>query len=206
MSTNLKKILFLDRDGTIIVEPPTDYQVDSYEKLQFLPKAIYYLTKIVEEFDYKLVMVTNQDGLGTDVYPEDTFWGPHNLMMDVLKTEGIEFSEVVIDRTFAKDNALTRKPNTGLLTKYLQGDFDLKNSFVIGDRLTDILLAKNMGCQGILIGKSADTSDDYMANGVDVSEVLALEADHWKNIYEFLNTTSKKGYRSSKDKRNGYKN
>ena len=108
----MKKVLFLDRDGTIIVEPPTDYQVDSFEKLAFLPKTLFYLAKIAEELDFELVMITNQDGLGTDVYPENTFWGPHNLMMKVLESEGIVFKEVIIDRTFAKDNAPTRKPNT----------------------------------------------------------------------------------------------
>ena len=146
-----KKILFLDRDGTIIVEPPSDYQVDSFEKLDFLPKTLTYLAKIAEELDYELVMITNQDGLGTEVYPEETFWGPHNLMMKVLESEGIVFKEVVIDRTFAKDNAPTRKPNTGLVTHYMQGEYDLENSFVLGDRLTDILLAYNMGAKGILI-------------------------------------------------------
>lgn len=182
----MKKLLFLDRDGTIIEEPPTDYQVDSFEKLAFLPKVLKYLGKIVEELDYELVMVTNQDGLGTDVYPEDTFWGPHNLMLKVLESEGINFKEIVIDRTFAKDNAPTRKPNTGLVTQYMNGDFDLANSFVVGDRLTDILLAKNMGAKGILLGKSNDESDDHQANGVVLNDTLALKTTNWKEIYEFL--------------------
>ena len=181
-----KKILFLDRDGTIIIEPPSDYQVDSFEKLEFLPKTLTYLAKIAEELDYELVMITNQDGLGTEVYPEDTFWGPHNLMMKVLESEGITFKEVVIDRTFAKDNAPTRKPNTGLVTHYMQGEYDLENSYVIGDRLTDILLAYNMEAQGILIGKSADESDDHMVKGVDITDTLALKTNHWKEIYEYL--------------------
>ena len=181
-----KKILFLDRDGTIIVEPPSDYQVDSFEKLDFLPKTLTYLAKIAEELDYELVMITNQDGLGTEVYPEETFWGPHNLMMKVLESEGIVFKEVVIDRTFAKDNAPTRKPNTGLVTHYMQGEYDLENSFVLGDRLTDILLAYNMGAKGILIGKSADESDDHMVRGTDISETIALKTNQWKEIYEFL--------------------
>jgi len=181
-----KKLLFLDRDGTIIIEPPSDYQVDSFEKLEFLPKTLTYLAKIAEELDYELVMITNQDGLGTAVYPEDTFWGPHNLMMKVLESEGIQFKEVVIDRTFSKDNAPTRKPNTGLVTHYMQGDYDLGNSYVVGDRLTDILLAYNMGAKGILIGKSADESDDHMVKGVDITNTLALKSTHWKEIYEFL--------------------
>lgn len=187
------KLLLLDRDGTIIEEPPTDYQVDSFEKLDFLPKALKYLGKIAEELDYELIMITNQDGLGTEVYPEETFWGPHNLMLKVLKSEGIEFKEVVIDRTFAKDNAPTRKPNTGLVTHYMNGDYDLENSFVVGDRLTDILLAKNMGAKGILIGKSFDESDDHMANGIDISDTLALKSTHWKEIYEFLKLPARIG-------------
>ncbi len=186
-----KKILFLDRDGTIIVEPPSDYQVDSFEKLAFLPKCLKWLGKIAEELDYELVMITNQDGLGTEVYPEDTFWGPHNLMMKVLESEGITFKEVVIDRTFAKDNAPTRKPNTGLVTQYMNGEYDLENSFVLGDRLTDILLAYNLGAKGILIGKSVDESDDHMVKGIDVADSLALSTNSWKEIYEFLKLESR---------------
>ena len=187
----MKKVLFLDRDGTIIIEPPTDYQVDSFEKLEFLPKTLTYLAKIAEELDFELVMITNQDGLGTDVYPEDTFWGPHNLMMKVLESEGITFKKVVIDRTFAKDNAPTRKPNTGLVKQYMNGEYDLANSFVIGDRLTDILLAYNMGAKGILIGKSADESDDHLVKGTDITETLALKSEHWKEIYEFLKLSTR---------------
>ena len=182
----MKKILFLDRDGTIIEEPPSDYQVDRFEKLKFLPEAISYLRKITQQLDYELVMITNQDGLGTEVYPEETFWGPHNLMMEILQGEGIEFKEVIIDRTFAKENAPTRKPNTGLVKHYIDGNYDLRNSFVIGDRLTDILLAKNLGSKGILIGKSLDESDDHMVRGEDISAVLALKTNTWKDIYEFL--------------------
>ena len=187
----MKKVLFLDRDGTIIIEPPTDYQVDSFEKLEFLPKTLSYLAKIAEELDFELVMITNQDGLGTEVYPENTFWGPHNLMMKVLASEGIVFKEVVIDRTFAKDNAPTRKPNTGLVTHYMNGEYDLANSFVIGDRLTDILLAHNMGAKGILIGKSADESDDHLVKGIDITDTLALKSAHWKEIYEFLKLSTR---------------
>ncbi len=186
-----KKILFLDRDGTIIVEPPSDYQVDSFEKLAFLPKCLKWLGKIAEELDYELVMITNQDGLGTEVYPEDTFWGPHNLMMKVLESEGITFKEVVIDRTFAKDNAPTRKPNTGLVTQYMNGEYDLENSFVLGDRLTDILLAYNLGAKGILIGKSADESDDHLVKGIDVADAITLKTNNWKEIYEFLKLESR---------------
>lgn len=187
-----KKVLFIDRDGTIIVEPPTDYQVDSFEKLEFLPKAITNLAKIAKELDYVLVMVTNQDGLGTEVYPENTFWGPHNLMMSILKNENIEFQDVFIDRTFAKDNAPTRKPNTGLLTDYMNGDYDLENSFVLGDRLTDMLLAKNLGGKGIMIGKAIDESDDYMVRGHNIEEYIALKTDNWDAIYQFLSLPERK--------------
>ena len=146
----MKKVLFIDRDGTIIKEP-ADEQIDSFEKLEFYPKVFQYLSRIANELDYEIVMVTNQDGLGTDVYPEHTFWPVHNFIIKTFEDEGVVFEEQFIDRTFAKDNAPTRKPNTGLLTKYFSEDYDLENSFVIGDRLTDIELAKNLGAKGIFI-------------------------------------------------------
>lgn len=181
-----QKILFIDRDGTLINEPE-DFQIDSYEKLQFLPEVISYLSRIAKENDYKFVMVTNQDGLGTKSFPEKTFWPAHNLMMDVLKSAGIEFEEVLIDRSFAKDNLPTRKPNTGLLTKYFDAEkYDLVNSFVIGDRLTDIQLAKNLGAQGILIGRSADKTDDNKLKQHELKKSIALKTDNWKAIYELL--------------------
>ena len=145
----MKRVLFIDRDGTIIKET-SDEQIDAFEKLIFYPKAISFLSKIATELDFELAMITNQDGLGTDVFPEDTFWPVHNLIVDTFKNEGVVFEEEFIDRTFAKDNAPTRKPNTGLLTKYFSEEYDLKNSFVIGDRLTDIELAKNLGGEGDL--------------------------------------------------------
>ena len=182
----MKKVLFIDRDGTLIIEPPTDYQVDSLEKLAFYPKVITNLAKIASELDYILVMITNQDGLGTAVFPEETFWKPHNLMMQTFENEGVTFQDVFIDRTFAKDNAPTRKPNTGLLTDYLEGDYDLKNSFVIGDRLTDMLLAKNLGGKGIMLGKALDTSDDYMVKGQNIENYIVLTTDSWDEIYQFL--------------------
>ncbi|MEO0474196.1 MAG: histidinol-phosphatase, partial [Bacteroidota bacterium] len=181
----MKKLLILDRDGTIIVEPPEDYQVDSLEKLAFLPGVIGQLIKINAAHDFEWVMVTNQDGLGTEVYPEETFWPPHQKMMDLLEGEGIHFSEVIIDRTFKKDGAPTRKPGTALLTKYLEGEYDLANSFVIGDRLSDIKLAQNLGAKGILIGRSADTiDDDYTAE--ELVDTLVLEAQHWAEISAFM--------------------
>ena len=188
----MKKVLFIDRDGTIIKEPPSDYQVDSFEKLSFLPGAISNLKKIAEELDYELVMITNQDGLGTEVYPEDTFWGPQNLMLDILKGEGIEFTDIYIDRTFAKDNAPTRKPNTGLLGKYINNpNYDLQNSLVFGDRLTDVQLAKNLGGKGVMIGKSLDLADDSACDK-DIRDYVVLSTDNWDDIYDFLRFPDRK--------------
>lgn len=181
-----KKVLFIDRDGTLIYEPE-DLQIDSYEKLSFLPQSISYLSKIANELDYELVLVTNQDGLGTDSFPEDTFWGPQNLMINILKSEGVEFAKSHIDRTFAKDKAPTRKPGTALLTEYFSDQYDLTNSFVIGDRYTDVQLAKNLGAKGILIGRSADTEDDDLLDLDALKDTLALKATSWKEIYDFLN-------------------
>ena len=147
-----KKVLFIDRDGTLIIEPPTDFQVDSLEKLRFYPQVFQYLSAIAKELDYELVMVTNQDGLGTDAFPEDTFWQPHRKMMEAFEGEGIIFSEVLIDRSFEHENSPNRKPRTGMLTSYLHNpQYDLANSYVIGDRLTDVTLAENLGCKSILI-------------------------------------------------------
>ncbi len=183
----MQKILFIDRDGTLIDEPKDNFQVDSFEKLHFLPNVISCLKKITTECDYKLVMVTNQDGLGTKVFPEKTFWPVHNLMMEIFKNEGIEFEDVFIDKTFAKDNAPTRKPNTGLLTNYLNNKkYDLDNSFVIGDRMTDIQLAKNIGTKGILIGRSADKTDDKKLNNQALKSTVALKTTNWNAIYDFL--------------------
>jgi len=175
----LKKVLFIDRDGTIVKEPPTDYQLDSFEKLEFLPMAITQLHRISRELDYELVMVTNQDGLGTDSFPEDNFWPVHNLMMNVLENEGVHFSEVLIDRSFPEQNAPTRKPKTGLLTHYIKGNYDLENSFVIGDRNSDMQLAKNLGCKGIQLPSITDDSTFE-------DELVVLKTDSWKEIFQFL--------------------
>jgi imidazoleglycerol-phosphate dehydratase/histidinol-phosphatase len=186
-----QKILFIDRDGTIINEPK-DFQIDSYEKLQFLPEVIPYLARIATETDFKFVMVTNQDGLGTKAFPEKTFWPAHNLMMEVLKSAGIIFEEVLIDKSFAKDNLPTRKPNTGLLTHYFDTQkYDLVNSFVIGDRLTDIQLAKNLGAKGILIGRSADKTDDNKLKQQELKNSMALKTTNWKDIYDFLSNPTR---------------
>ena len=175
----MKKVLFIDRDGTIIVEPIEDEQVDSLEKLEFLPGAISNLRKIAEQLDYELVMVTNQDGLGTDSFPEDTFWPAHNKMLKTLEGEGVVFDHIVIDRTFAHENAPTRKPGTALLTKYLEGDYDLANSYVFGDRVSDIQLADNLGAKAIFIAEEAN-------------ERAALTTMSWDEIFEFLRLPDRK--------------
>ena len=157
----MKKVLFIDRDGTLAIEPPVDYQLDSFEKLEFYPKVFQYLGKIAKELDFELVMVTNQDGLGTPSFPEATFWPVHNFLVKTFEKEGIIFTEQIIDRTFARDNAPTRKPNTGLLSHYISSSYDLENSFVIGDRMTDIELAKNMGAKGIYINNENNKSFSF---------------------------------------------
>ena len=147
-----KKILFIDRDGTLVIEPPTDYQLDSLEKLEFYPKMMRNLYFIRKKLDFELVMVSNQDGLGTASFPEDTFWPAHNLLLKTLKGEGITFDAIYIDRSMPQDNAPTRKPRTGMLTRYIGNeDYDLPGSFVIGDRATDVELALNLGCRAILL-------------------------------------------------------
>lgn len=187
----MKKVLFIDRDGTLIKEP-ADYQVDAYAKLKFYPAVFKYLGKIAEELNYELVMVTNQDGLGTDAFPEDTFWPVHELMMQCFAGEGIHFAEVVIDRTFAHQQAPTRKPNTGLLQHYLDGTFDLGSSFVIGDRLTDIQLAKNMGAKGIWLNTDPELGASELGDGKsDLEDTIALKTLDWKDIYEFLKRDSR---------------
>lgn len=183
----MKKILFIDRDGTLCLEPE-DYQVDSFEKLKFYPGVFKYLTKIVEELDYDLVMVTNQDGLGTDSHPEENFWAVQNFLIDTFKGEGIDFSEVIIDKTFPHENAPTRKPGTALLTHYFNPEkYDLTGSFVIGDRITDVVLAKNLGSKAIWIKQDADLGADEVAEQKnELKEFIALDTTNWKDIYEFL--------------------
>ena len=151
----MKQVLFIDRDGTILVEPE-DEQIDSFEKFQFVPGVIRNLHFIRTHLDFEFVMVSNQDGLGTDSYPEDTFWPTHNLMLQTLKGEGIEFDDILIDRSYPEDNLPTRKPGTGMLTKYMQGDYDLENSYVIGDRETDAKLAENLGCKSLILSDELD--------------------------------------------------
>jgi imidazoleglycerol-phosphate dehydratase/histidinol-phosphatase len=183
----MKKVLFIDRDGTMVLEPH-DYQLDSFEKLEFYPNAFQYLGKIAKELDFELVMVTNQDGLGTASHPEENFWPVHNLVMKAFENEGVVFSEVLIDKTFPHENAPTRKPATGLLTKYINSsDYDLANSFVIGDRITDVELAKNLGAKGIFINTDeALGSDEIASKREELDSVIALQTTDWKMIYEFL--------------------
>jgi imidazoleglycerol-phosphate dehydratase / histidinol-phosphatase len=180
----MKRVLFIDRDGTLIVEPPSDFQVDSLEKLEFLPKVITQLSKIAKELPYELVIVTNQDGLGTASFPEQSFWLPHNKMTLTLENEGIRFHNVLIDRSFEYENAPTRKPRTGLLQSYLLNpEYDLANSFVIGDRITDMQLAYNLGAKGILVG---EPSKDWGAIHPSVEEIIELITQDWEEIYQFL--------------------
>jgi imidazoleglycerol-phosphate dehydratase/histidinol-phosphatase len=185
----MKKVLFIDRDGTLIREAPPTYQLDDFSKLEFYPDMFYYLRKIATELDYELVMVTNQDGLGTDSFPESTFWPVHELVMKSLESEQIFFSQVLIDKTFPDQHAPTRKPATGLLTAYFDKEkYDLAGSFVIGDRITDMQLAKNLDCKGFWLNNdpklgAAEINDSFEAlkNGT-----IVLDTPDWKDIYQYL--------------------
>lgn len=184
---HMKKVLFIDRDGTIVLEPE-NYQLDSLDKLEFYPKAFQYLAKIANELDYELAMVTNQDGLGTDSFPENTFWPTQNFILKAFENEGVLFDEIFIDRTFPEENAPTRKPRTGLLTKYLNNpEYDLANSFVLGDRLTDVELAKNLGAKAIFINDNDGIgSSEISSKREELDETIILQTMSWKTIYEFL--------------------
>ncbi len=169
----MKKVLFIDRDGTLILEPPTDFQVDSLEKLEFYPGVFQNLSKIAKELDFELVMVTNQDGLGTESFPMEDFIKPHEKMLKAFENEGIIFNDILIDKSFESENSPNRKPGIGMLRKYIYGDYDLENSFVIGDRLTDIQLAKNLGSKSIFINKIQNEDAD-------------LTTENWSEIYQYL--------------------
>jgi imidazoleglycerol-phosphate dehydratase/histidinol-phosphatase len=184
----MKKALFIDRDGTLILEPP-DEQIDSLEKLEFYPGVFTWLGKIARDSEYELVMVTNQDGLGTDSFPENTFWPAHTKMMRALENEGIIFDNVLIDRSFPRENKPTRKPGTGMMTEYLNGTYDLKNSYVIGDRLTDIELAKNLGAKGILIN---DGSLLPKLKEKNLEEFCSLTSVTWSDIYKLVTSPERK--------------
>ncbi len=181
-----RRVLFIDRDGTIIKET-VDEQIDAFDKMVFYPKAFTYLGKIAKELDYELVMITNQDGLGTDVFPEHTFWPVHNFIIKSFENEEVVFDKVFLDRTFPHENANTRKPGTGLLTEYFSESYDLGNSFVIGDRLTDIELAKNLGAKGIFINDDTNLgTGEITVKREELDATIALETNDWEKIYEFL--------------------
>ncbi|MCT6868747.1 bifunctional histidinol-phosphatase/imidazoleglycerol-phosphate dehydratase HisB [Apibacter sp.] len=175
----MKKVLFIDRDGTLVIEPPVDYQLDSLEKLEFYPLVFQNLSRIFREMDYELVMVTNQDGLGTESFPEETFWPAQNKIIKAFENEGIKFSEILIDKSFEHENLPTRKPGTGMLTHYLKGNYDLAHSYVIGDRLTDVQLAKNIGCRSIYMGMEKNNEAD-------------LQTQSWEEIYRYLKKQPRK--------------
>ena len=181
----MKKALFIDRDGTLVIEPPVDYQLDSLEKLEFYPGVFQWLSKIVLELDFELVMVTNQDGLGTSSFPEKTFWPAQNKIIEAFKNEGVLFSEILIDKSFPEDNAPTRKPRTGLLNKYIYGDYNLEESYVIGDRETDLQLAANLNANGIFIGNQ-------------INRKVSLCTNNWKEVYDFLKSKPRVAKRERK--------
>lgn len=188
----MKKVLFIDRDGTLVTEPE-DEQVDSFAKLCFYPKSLYYLSKIANELDFELVMVTNQDGLGTDSHPEENFWPVHNFIINTFANEGVVFSDMIIDRTFAHENAPTRKPGIALLGKYLSGDYDLANSYVIGDRLNDVILAKNLGAKAIFLRQNDKLgSNEQLAKIEELNDYIALETRNWADVYSLLRAGSRK--------------
>ena len=184
----MRRILFIDRDGTLIKEAPPTYQIDSFEKLVFYPGVFEYMGRIAREFDYELLMVTNQDGLGTASFPEDTFWPVQNFVIQALAGERIVFSEVYIDKSFPQDKAPTRKPGTGMLTHYIDNpDYDLENSFVIGDRITDVQLAKNLGCKAIWLNNDASLGGAEISDSRrELDDSIALETPDWGKIYEFF--------------------
>lgn len=194
------RVLFIDRDGTLIKEAPPTYQIDNWDKLEFYPQVFQYMSRIAGEFEYELVMISNQDGLGTTAYPDDTFWPVQNFVARSFADEGVHFSAYYFDRTFPKDNAPTRKPNTGMLTAYLNNPvYDIANSFVIGDRITDVQLAKNLGCKAVWLNNDETLGAGEIKDTVDaLAATIALETRDWKNIYEFF----KLGLRSVVHERN----
>lgn len=183
-----KRVLFIDRDGTLIKEAPPTYQIDDWGKLEFYPQVFQYMSRIAAEFDYELVMVSNQDGLGTESFPESTFWPIQNFVTKSFEDEGVHFSAGFFDRTFPKDNAPTRKPNTGMLTQYLNNPaYDIANSYVIGDRITDVQLAKNLGCKAVWLNNDASLGAAEINDTVEaLKTTIALETTNWKSIYEFF--------------------
>ncbi|MFN7044325.1 MAG: bifunctional histidinol-phosphatase/imidazoleglycerol-phosphate dehydratase HisB [Flavobacterium sp.] len=182
-----KRVLFIDRDGTLVLEPE-NYQLDSLTKLEFYPKVFQFLSKIAKELDFELAIVTNQDGLGSASFPEETFWPTQNFILKTFQNEGVKFDEIFVDRSLPEDNAPTRKPRTGMLTKYLNNpEYDLENSYVIGDRITDVELAKNLGSKAIFIKNEENLGGNETATSLEeLQSVIALQTNDWQKIYEFL--------------------
>ena len=187
----MKRALFIDRDGTLVIEPPVDYQLDSLEKLVFYPKVFRNLYFIRKQLDFEFVMVTNQDGLGTDSFPEDTFWPAHDKMLKTLEGEGIRFDDILIDRSFPEENSPNRKPRTGMLGRYLSGEYDLANSYVIGDRLTDMQLAANLGAKGIWLRPDDVEARQLLTENTAISPVLIT--DDWDRNTEYLFAGERRG-------------
>lgn len=181
----MKTALFIDRDGTIIIEPPVTEQVNSLAEMTFLPGVIRNMAFIRERLSSEFVMVTNQDGLGTEAYPETVFEEVQNKMLEVLKGEGVEFDDILIDKSYPEDGLDTRKPGIGMLGAYLKGDYDMSHSYVIGDRATDVQLAKNLGCKGILIANNIDDAAKILQEK-GLSDHCTLIAENWNKIAEFL--------------------
>ena len=183
-----KRILFIDRDGTLIQEYPPTYQIDALEKVTFYPEVFKYMTRIAEELDFELVLVSNQDGLGTPKFPESDFWPAHNLIMSSFANEGVKFKEELIDKSYPEENLPTRKPGIGMFTNYLNNpDYDIPGSYVIGDRITDVQLAKNLGCKAIWLKNNPELGAAEISDKADtLGPIIALETQHWKEIYNYL--------------------
>jgi len=189
----MKNILFIDRDGTIVKEAKApDYVLDTFEELEFYPEVFRYLGKIARNLNYELVMVTNQDGLGTKALPTETFWNIHNKIMKAFENEGIIFSKVFIDDSYPEDKKPTRKPGIAMVTEYINNPkYDLANSFMIGDRLTDIEFAKNLGAKGIFINNDeALGASEINSKREELDQTIALQTTSWKEIYQFLKEQS----------------
>jgi imidazoleglycerol-phosphate dehydratase/histidinol-phosphatase len=188
----MKKVLFIDRDGTIILETE-DFIIDTMQKVAFYPNVFYWLGKIAREFDYKFVLVTNQDGMGTEAFPDEPFFTTHKFIMKTFADQGIVFADEHIDRSFPEEKIDTRKPGTGMLKKYFNGDYDLKSSFVIGDRITDVMLAKNLGAKCFWLKDNRNLgSNEINHSEEELREFIATQSRDWKDIYEYLKSANTK--------------
>lgn len=188
LGTRGKRVLFIDRDGTLIKEAPPTYQIDSWEKLHFYPEVFQYMSRIAAELDYELVMVTNQDGLGTEIFSEDKFWPIHQHVIKSFENEGVSFHATYIDRSFSTDNSANRKPGIGMLKSYLNNPgYDIINSFVIGDRITDVQMAKNLGCKAIWLNNGSALGASEVNDSMEtLKDTIALETKNWSEVYSFL--------------------